>query len=345
MPIPRCKQVYLEITPYYHCYTRCVRQSYLIHTDKASGQTRSHRKQWIVNRLKILAQVFAIDIAAYAVMSNHYHLVLHVDTQRAVKWDANEVKRRWALVSKSVSDYPTTETIIEWRRRLADLSWFMRLLNEYIARLANAEDKCKGHFWDSRFKCKALLDEGAVLACMAYVDLNPIRAGIAKSPETSDFTALQERLCAYKNEQAKPQLAEKYHSKLPSSHLQLSDRRCSLLPTYLMAFQDQIPPQSSCAFLPFTIKEYLELVDWTGRTLQHPNKGYIPAYVPSILNRMSLNSRQWPKNIYYFEHRFKRIVGRLDRFKAVVQQQKQKWMQGERHVEKLYNLATVENKL
>ncbi len=79
-------------------------------------------------------------------------------------------------------------------QQLKNLSWFMRTLNEYIARLANAEDGVKGRFWEGRFKSQALLDEQALLAAMAYVDLNPVRAGIADTPENSDYTSIQERL-------------------------------------------------------------------------------------------------------------------------------------------------------
>lgn len=148
-----------------------------------------------------LAAVFAVDVAAYAVMSNHYHVVLRVDQSRAETWSDDEVCERWArlfkgslLLQRYVGGEPlskveidaVSEQIAVLRRRLYDISWFMRVLNESIARQADAEDGVKGRFWEGRFKSQALLDETAVLAAMAYVDLNPVRAGIADTPETSE---------------------------------------------------------------------------------------------------------------------------------------------------------------
>ena len=82
----------------------------------------------------------------------------------------------------------------EYRVRLYDLSWFMRTLNEYIARQTNAEDGVRGRFWEGRFKSQALLDEQALLAAMTYVYLNPVCAGLADDLETSDYTSIQERM-------------------------------------------------------------------------------------------------------------------------------------------------------
>ncbi len=142
-------------------------------------------------------------------MSNHYHLVLKVDKEKAGRLSDYDVALRWKklfhghiMVDRWLADKATTqsekdkalEIVQVWRVRLYDLGWYMRCLNESIAIQANKEDNCKGRFWEGRFKSQALLDETALLACMAYVDLNPIRAAISNTPETSDFTSIQQRL-------------------------------------------------------------------------------------------------------------------------------------------------------
>ena len=80
----RASQISLDDTPYYHCICRCVRRAFLCGRDHCSGQDYEHRRQWVVDRLALLVQVFAVDLCAYAVMSNHYHLVLKVDRHRAL---------------------------------------------------------------------------------------------------------------------------------------------------------------------------------------------------------------------------------------------------------------------
>ncbi len=177
--------------------------------DRHTGQNFEHRRGWVADKLKSLSSLFAIDIAAYAVMNNHYHLVLHVDKETAEAWTNKEVAKRWnalfslpVIVSRflnreslSSPELTVVDEIIEtWRYRLYDISWYMRIFNEHIAREANKEDKVTGRFWEGRFKSQALLDEQALITCMAYVDLNPVRAGIAKTPEESEFTSIKDRL-------------------------------------------------------------------------------------------------------------------------------------------------------
>ena len=94
MPQPRSSQISLLDTPYYHCVSRCVRRSFLCGIDSYSGQSYEHRRGWVEQRLLFLSSVFSIDICAYAVMSNHVHLVLCVDKDKAMSWSDNQVVGR-----------------------------------------------------------------------------------------------------------------------------------------------------------------------------------------------------------------------------------------------------------
>ena len=287
MTRPRSQIVSLADTPYYHCVSRCVRRAFLCGDDRYSGQNFDHRKPWLVERMALLAEVFAIDIAAYAVMSNHYHVVLHVDRARSQSWSRDEVIHRWLRLYKGdplvhryregklrrEAEFGQLDRIVEtWRERLADISWFMRCLNEYIARRANREDDCTGRFWEGRFKSQALLDEAALLSCMAYVDLNPVRAGLCESLYESDFTSIQARV--RRLGAAKPKRKKR---PIPG-----------LMPFGFGKERDERP-----AALPFELREYIELVDWTGRVARTDKKGFIPETAPSMLSTLRLSTAQW----------------------------------------------------
>lgn len=269
MPEPRYRQVSIQDTPYYHCISRCVRRAFLCGSDPLTGFDFKHRRQWIVDRIKLLCSVFSVDLCAYAIMSNHYHIVVRINTDNVKQWSDEEVARRWMqifsgplLIQQYLVNTSMTTTELKcvadllatWRERLCDLSWFMRCINEPIARMANREDHCSGRFWEGRFKSQALLDARAVLACMAYVDLNPIRAAMARTPETSDYTSIQERI-------ARPQS------------------------TCLRPFNENEEDG-----IPFNLKDYLELVDWGGREIKHNKRGYIPAGVPPLLTRLRMDA-------------------------------------------------------
>ena len=164
MTQPRSQIVQPERTRYYHCVARCVRRAWLCGEDDYTGKNFDHRKSWLLERMKLLGEVFAIRIAAYAVMSNHYHVVLYLDIEQGRSWDRDEVIGRW---TRLFSGDPLARAYLRggldgaalgqvdslaarWRERLCDLSWYMRCLNEHLARRANAEDGCKGRFWESQ---------------------------------------------------------------------------------------------------------------------------------------------------------------------------------------------------
>ncbi|TDJ46941.1 MAG: transposase [Gemmatimonadetes bacterium] len=188
----------------YHCISRCVRQAWLCGQATHAGPSFEHRSAWLEERILVLARVFAVDVYAYAVMSNHYHVVVHVRPEQARGWCDLDVARRWMRVCSARTLHgederihafaEDAERIARCRERLGNLSWFMRFINEPMARIANREDERTGRFWDGRFRSIALLDESALLACVAYVDLNPVRAGIADSPERSRGTSVRHRV-------------------------------------------------------------------------------------------------------------------------------------------------------
>ncbi|MBK9670369.1 MAG: transposase [Thermomonas sp.] len=190
----------------FHCVQRCVRRAFLCGQDRYTGQSFEHRKHWVEQRIALLAESFAVAIHAYAVMSNHLHLVLQIEPAATGTWSDIDVANRWvrvfpprehteaARVRKRDALLQQPERLAVLRTRLADLSWFMKCLAEPVARAANAEDGCKGRFWEGRFKVQLLCDERALLAAMAYVDLNPIRAGMADALADADHTSIQRRL-------------------------------------------------------------------------------------------------------------------------------------------------------
>ena len=296
MPMPRSQQVCLDDTLYYHCVTRCVRRAFLCGEDPFTGVSYEHRRSWVESRLLFLASVFSIDICAYAVMSNHLHVVLHIDSEKAKHWSVFEVLERWHRLHKGTmftQQYlaggalpayviALAEAAAEtYRERLTDLSWFMKELNEPIARRANLEDECTGHFWEGRFKSQALLDEAALMACMAYVDLNPVRSGISDTSESSDFTSIKKRVAAVKGKsQAK-----------------------ALYP-FVGNPQKDMPNG-----LPFKLADYLELVDMTGRIVKEGKKGAIDISLLSILQRLNISSDNWLCIATEFEVRTGSVVG------------------------------------
>ena len=295
MTLPRKSLVSLHDTPFYHCVSRCVRRAFLCGNDHYSGKNYEHRRDWLEAKLLRTANIFAIKLCAYAVMHNHYHVVLHVRPDIANNWTELDVVRRWHRVFKGTlfsqrfargdpllkAEYRVLKRDIKvWRSRLTDISWYMRIVNESIARQANEEDNCTGRFWEGRFKSQALLDDGALLACMAYVDLNPVRAKIADTPEKSEFTSINKRINVVKNKQ--PAL--------------------SCLESFVGIQEKEIG-------IPFRLIDYLELVDWTGRIIREGKRGAIQPNLPPILKRLEIDSKAWAILTTEFETQFNHWVG------------------------------------
>ncbi|MBL4572030.1 MAG: transposase [Gammaproteobacteria bacterium] len=322
----RYQQVSLQDTPYYHCISRCVRRAYLCGDDPVTGKNFDHRKQWLVSRIKTLAAQFSIDICAYAIMSNHYHLVLFVNEQQARDWDDAEVLKRWtalfprnaalvATLQKNKSSKAASRRLQQqiglWRDRLMDISWFMRCINETVARQANREDECSGRFWEGRFKSQALLDERALVTCMAYVDLNPIRAGITDSLESSDFTSIQERLIHHaKKVKNRSYRQHRLLTRRTTKHLvgrQSGSRQAKLR---LMSELEGISEKA----LPITSQSYIDLLETTCKAL-HPEE-YSAHRISdtlgeesSLLNELGISAESWLKSVTTFHRHYSVAAG------------------------------------
>ena len=293
-----------------HCINRCVRRGFLCGHDSVTGKNYEHRREWICHRFEFLAEHMAVEVLGFAVLSNHFHIVLRNRPDVVKDWSDDEVVRRWWNLcpgrrneDKSAAE-PTElelkalkgdkDKLAECRKRLSSVSWFMRFVAEYIAKRANEDDEVKGRFWEGRFKCQPLLDDAAILACLQYVDLNPIRAGLAKSIEASDFTSAQARLADLKK-------ASEFSS-VPAA-----DRACEygskagwLQPVPLEPRRKAVREvstkrrASNKGFLSMTVAEYLQLLDWTGRQLRRDGKlGAIPTKLKPVFDRVGMSAEIW----------------------------------------------------
>ncbi len=338
----------------YHCVSRCVRRAFLCGRDAYSGRDFEHRRGWIRDRLRELSGLFAVEVHSYAVMSNHLHLVVRTLPQEVSGWTAEEVAHRWLWLFPGRGGKrgrPPEEDAIRalcqdrsklasCRERLADLSWFMRCLNEPIARRANREDECTGRFWEGRFKCQKLEDAGAVLACMAYVDLNPIRAGIAETPEQSEFTSVQDRAVACRARrqlERAPGDPNPVQARLIAQARTESHRDDWLAPLGLPASagangskcrlnsggmaQGSAPEAvDPPPMLPtISVERYLELLDWTGRRIRSGKRGHLSAHLRPALERLDLDVENWVENVEGFGGLFYRVAGKLRRLRERAQ--------------------------
>ena len=372
MTHPRSTLISLSDTPWYHVVSRCVRRAFLCGEDRFTGKNFDHRRAWLETWILQLASVFAIDVAAYAVMSNHYHIVLRIDAERAAEWSIEEVLEHWtrlftgpvivqrylspdtkALMTESECD-KVVELAEEYRERLTNLSWFMRVLNESIAREANREDSVKGRFWEGRFKSQALLDEAALLSAMAYVDLNPIRAGIAFTPEQSDHTSIQSRIDGLAAEETVVPLS------VPLTENTLPAVVEEPAVPVLQPVQDELGPQSIAVVvalvplkeeselftlpqaplmpfdatarfeqgIPFAFNDYLELVDTVGRAIQPDKRGAIPLETPKILARLAIDTETFIAHTSRFLKEFGHAVGTPENLIALASKRQTNYLRG-----------------
>jgi hypothetical protein len=315
---PRSLVVDREHGGFYHVMSRCVRRAWLCGFDPLTGRSFEHRRNWIEARILTLGALFAAEVYGYAVMSNHYHVVLYIDPRGPATWTPREVARRWIALTppkrKGRIDHDRIERCIDalmqdevklarCRRRLGDLSWFMRFLNEPIARRANREDGCTGRFWEGRFESQALLDVRAVYGCMTYVDLNPIRAAMCTRLEDSAHTSIQRRI-------------EKF----------------AMLGIEVIGERPLAPLSSGAPAtqrLGMTERDYLALVDWTGRQVRPDKRGTVPADMPVVLAELvddgSGDADEWLRMVAAYGRARRRAFGSASVLQVFTETLSRRW--------------------
>lgn len=307
-----------------HICNRTVRKCFLMGRDESSGKNFDHRKDWIEQYLRQFSAQFGIDLLGFAILSNHFHLILRTRPDVVATWTDEEVARRWKMLCperKNADDspYEPTEPEIksiagcpvktkEIRERLSNISWWMRLLCQRIAMRANREEKETGRFWQDRYRATVLTDEASLLACAAYVDLNPIRAAICERLEESEHTSVQRRIESKREESR------------PAKESNPSGECCDsfLAPLSINEQSDVAGPGVSASrlrcsdkgFLAMSLEDYLLLLDWTARQSAQGKRGKTPPCVPPILQRLGLAQSSWCELVSYFGKLFSSVAGK-----------------------------------
>jgi len=263
------------------------------------------RKDWIDNRLKELDRIFAISVGGFSIMDNHLHFLLRIDVEQASQWSAMEVAKRWmTLYPPRGSDRKPLKVTDEFlklkadnstwvaatRKRLSSLGWFMKCLKEPLARLANKQDGCTGAFFEGRYKSIAILDEEALLSVCAYIDLNPVAAGMVALPEESPHTSIKERVEHVKATGRIADVSEIRNGSMAATKIS-GGLETNL---WLVPIEDRRQQGGLREGMRegFTLGQYLMLVDYTSR-LVRDGKASVTAEVESIFARLGSSAESW----------------------------------------------------
>lgn len=377
----RAEQFHASEIGIVHAIQRCVRRAFLAGVDEKTGKDFSFRREWIRRRLEALASVFGIDVLTYAIMSNHLHVILRNRPDVVTAWTDQEVAIRWLRVfpGRRLEEHlaePTEndvnmlvnqpERLALIRTRLSDISWFMRALSEPIARMANRQDECTGRFWEGRFKALRLVDETGLLACAMYVDLNPVRAAMAASPDQSPHTSAYDRIEAEKGkvieaaafdfvpvstEQAGKEICEtpvdelrqkrKAKKRNPTGRKIRRDGWLSplTLTPGVLSHEAEVHGDglrsSNKGFLQLSWNDYLSLLRWTAKQGIDGVVAKVPTRLAGLLTSLGIEAGMWRDLVWHFKKYFGRCscVGSPAAMAADAERTGKRWHRGQKAIE------------
>jgi REP element-mobilizing transposase RayT len=289
----------------YHVWSRTVRRAFLTGVDAETGVDHSYRKELLEQRLEALASVFAVEVLDHTVLDNHFHAILRNRPDLVAGWTDEEVGRRWLRLKRSeleLNDEPTIEQLAEFltdparvaraRKALSSISELMAHLKEPLARHSNFVDRCCGNFWQGRFRARRLNNDAALLVCSLYVNMNPIRAGLADKPENAEHTSMHARLqdrMAGDAELSRSGWLAAVHVDGDGYDGVADGRRAS-----------------NKGYLEIVFREYLELLDALIRRERIEKAGGASSDYPSVLERLGVTAAMWESAVQVTSRRFAR---------------------------------------
>ncbi len=286
----------------YHLVSRCVRRLRCL-----DGE----RKLWVEGSLRYHSGKMAVDVLTYAVMANHIHVVVRIRPDQAAEWSAKDVVDRWldlvpprdcfGVAVMGIDEVQKERLaqdegwVRERRSRLCSMSWFMRLVKQKLARRINKADGASGHLWDDRFFSVPLPDQGAILACMVYVDLNPFRSGLCDLPEQGECVGLAVRL-------RRMNVFNDDNLYGAGSSLKKMGRRGGVwvVPIVGCGVYWQMARGDWAYKEPGALEEndYLRLLDYSARLLRSGKKS-LGQEVDDIFERIGVDGGQWLEALHY----------------------------------------------
>jgi putative transposase len=270
----------------FHVVSRCVRREFLLEREGRRERLAQGLARWLPH--------VGVDLQAYALMSNHIHLVLRLRPDRVATWDDATLARHALSVMPARSGLdraplPLSPEVVarhagnaawvaQQRERLGSASWLLRLVKQEMALLANRQEGCSGHFWESRYHCVALLDVPAVIACMIYVDLNPVRAGAVTVPELASWCSARHRAAQALGSQA---------------DASVGDAALGALLTPISTCAPVCPETGAFQTCELDARSYLTALDVSGRQIAAGKRGSIPVELDGILDRLGFAAERW----------------------------------------------------
>ena len=148
-------------------------------------------KEYLIELIKKLSKVYFAEVLGFCIMGNHFHLLVRMNQEE--EYSDEEIKERFRLYYGEKN--PEEEgmdivKILQLRKKWSNLSEYMKEIKQGFSRFYNRRHKRKGFFWSDRFK-SVIVDNGETLInCLAYIDLNPIRAGLVSKPEEYRWSSI-----------------------------------------------------------------------------------------------------------------------------------------------------------